>query len=366
MSYLIFLIFIALTIAVIFTISRGNLTSKIHQAGEFFDNGEIQKSSELIKLILSKKKDFVPALFIRSKILILQKQYLMATSELQNILSVPEFSKFVNEIEIRQMLARIYNETQQWEKEVNEYEKLLQLDPENFDANYRYGLSLYNRKKYSDARKYLLKALELDPSLTDIYFQVGLCYFEISHFYEAEEYLLKAKELPEYQLDSSYFLGMIYLKREDLERAVEMFETSKSSQKYFIPSIYELGEIYFSREAYDKAITILEKGIDKLDEKKPESIDFRYLLAECYIRENMIIEAIEHLKKVIKADREYKDAKQKLENYKGILSNDNIKFIFDAPPEKLQPLLHEIITRMNYNVISKEIVSKNELLFRAF
>ncbi len=152
MSFLIFLIFIAVTVAVFFAISRGNLAAKINQAKEFFDGGEVQKASELVKSILAKKKDFVPALFVRSKILKMQKQYLMAINELQNITSIDEFGKFVSEIEIRQMLAELYSETQQWEKEVNEYEKLLKLDPDNITANYRFGISLFNKKKYQDAR----------------------------------------------------------------------------------------------------------------------------------------------------------------------------------------------------------------------
>lgn len=366
MTLLVSILFIAITAALIIAITRGNLSAKIQKAAEFFDNHEYQQASEILKAILSKKKDYVPAVFLRARILKLQKQYLMAISELQGILSIPDFEKHANEAEVHQMLADLYKETQQWDKEINEYEKLIKLEPDNITANYRYGLALYKQKKYNIAKNNLMRAMELGYSDNDILFMIGICNYELSHFYEAEEFFLKAAEVPEYELDSAFYLGMIYKNRDDFEKAIEMFDKAKSGKKFYIQSLYQLGEIYYQRESFENAIKILEKGVDKLEDKKPESLDYRYLLSECYDRQNMITEAIDELKKIIKVNGDYKDAKIKLENYKTILENSNMKFIFDAPPEKLLPLIHEIITRMNYNVISKDIISNNELLFKAF
>ncbi len=87
---------------------------------------DITKASEIVKLVLERKKDYVPARYLRAQILVKQKQYLLAISELNGILALPEFSKFVNELDIHYMLADLYHETQQWQKEVEEFRIILQ------------------------------------------------------------------------------------------------------------------------------------------------------------------------------------------------------------------------------------------------
>ncbi len=360
-------IIVLAAIATIVTIAtRSNLPSKMEKAEEFFKNDDYQKASEIIKTILSKKKDYVPALYLRSIILQIQKQFLMAISELNSILSISDFNKHVKETDIHQLLAELYNETQQWEKEIEEYTTLLRLDPDNTVANHRMGQAYYKNNDYSNAREYLTKAAELDPSIPEVLFMLGVTLYELSQYSDAEEYLLMGAENPAFQLDACYYLGSIYNIKKNLDEAIEMFEKSKNSKKFFIQSLYGLGEIYYETSLYDKAIETLEKGLDKLQNKKAGTLDYRYLLAECYECESRINDAIEQLEKIIKTDNEYMDAKSKLKEYKAIIENNNMKLIFDSPPSKLQALLLEIITRLNFNVISKDQISTNEFYFKAF
>ena len=55
--------------------------SKIRKAEEFLDEGETSRASEIVKLILERKKDYVPARYLRAQILVRQKQYLLAISQ---------------------------------------------------------------------------------------------------------------------------------------------------------------------------------------------------------------------------------------------------------------------------------------------
>ncbi|MDY6970170.1 MAG: tetratricopeptide repeat protein [Spirochaetota bacterium] len=125
------------------------------------------KASEIIKKILENRSDYVPAIFLRSKILFGQKQYLLAIAELNGLLKIEGFNKDVSELEIHTMLAELYYETKQWQKEIEEYKAILAISPNNIVANNRIGHALFNQKNYDSSQKFLSKAIELDPSQSE-------------------------------------------------------------------------------------------------------------------------------------------------------------------------------------------------------
>ncbi|HPO46815.1 MAG TPA: hypothetical protein PK875_13580, partial [Spirochaetota bacterium] len=94
---------------------RTHLPGRIKKAEEFLENDEIQKASEIVKKILGNKQDYVPARYLRARILIKQKQYLLAISELNGLLGINGFADFVNKSDIHYHLADLYHETQQWQ-----------------------------------------------------------------------------------------------------------------------------------------------------------------------------------------------------------------------------------------------------------
>ena len=47
--------------------------AKVRKAQEYLDNGDIAKASEIVKLVLERKKDYIPARYLRAQILIQQK-----------------------------------------------------------------------------------------------------------------------------------------------------------------------------------------------------------------------------------------------------------------------------------------------------
>ena len=75
---LIVFIFIA---ALVMVVRAMQLPARIRKAEEYLNEGDFQKASPIVKEILEKKKDFVPARYLRAKILIMQSQYLLAISE---------------------------------------------------------------------------------------------------------------------------------------------------------------------------------------------------------------------------------------------------------------------------------------------
>ncbi|MCU0846330.1 MAG: tetratricopeptide repeat protein [Spirochaetes bacterium] len=366
MNYLLIIILTVFLLIFLFFIKSLSLPSQIKKAEEYFDAGDITKAGEIVKKILDRKKDYVPACYLRAKILMNRGQFLHAISEFNGVLALQNFAKYINELEIHNFLAQLYNDTQNYQKEIEEYRIILTFNPDDLNANYRLGHALYKKKEYKKAKEHLTKVILLDSGKVDCYTPLGISCFNISDYEKAEEYLLTAMKQEGDHSEIEYHLGIIYKMKKDYDSATSMFDNSRKSKKYLTKSLFALGEIFYDREQYDDAISLLEQGLGGLKEKTEESYAYRYLLAECYELENKIKEAVHHWEKIFLDNPGFRSTKMKLESYKDILSNSNLMTLFQSSIEELQPLIVELISNLNFNIISKEKVNANEFQYKAY
>ena len=365
-SYVIIFIGVLFIIILVIILKSTSFPARIKKAEEYLDEGSISRANEIVKNIIDRKKEYVPARYLRALILIKQNQFLLAISELNAVLSLPNYNAFVNEIDIHYHLARLYNDTQNYRKEIEEYKVILTFNPEDLVANHRIGHALYKKKDYKKARDHLLKAIIIDPNFTDIFLPLGISCFYVSDYEKGEEYLTQALKVPGDNSEAQFFLGSIYQLKKDSKSAITMLQNAKRNRKYYLKSLHKLGEIYFQTEEFDNAIEILEQGLGSLKEKNEESQEYRYLLAECYERQNKIKEAIHHWKKIAEENPAFRGTRIKLESYQEILDNENLTTMFASSLDALQPTIVEMISSLNYTILSKEKISQNEYQYKAY
>ena len=361
-----FIIIFLLGMGMILMIRRLQIPARVRKAEQLFNENDMLGANEIIRFILEKKKDYVPARYLRAQILIEQKQFLLAISELNAILQLPDVHQFVNEVDIHYKLADLYNQTQQWQKEVEEYKIILTFNPGDVKANYRVGHALYRQGKHQDVKQYLLVAYEGDPTLSDCLLPLGVSCYHLADYEGAENFLLKAVEFSPNQVEAHFYLGLIYKAKRDFEPAIQMFENARKDSRYFEKSLFHLGEIYFENSLFDKTVEILEQGVGRLKGDDDDSLAYRYLLAEGYEMLNKISEAVYHWEQIAKKNSNFRSVRTKLEDYTRILNNENIKMLFTQSMEELQPLMVEIISGLNYNIISKSTISRDEQYFKGF
>ena len=364
--------FIILPIALIFFViifmllRTFQIPSKIKKAEEFIEMGNFTKANEIIKKVFDNKKDYPPAKYLRAQILMKQNQYLLAISELNSILSTPDFSKFIKELEIHYNLAYLYNQTQSWHKEIEEYKMILKFKADDVKANHRIGHALYKQNKFKEVKEYLTKAIVLDPNLTDSYLPLGISCFKISDYENAEQYLTINLRKQGNSTEAQFYLGLIYKSKKDYENAMLLFDKSKTNKKYYIQSLHKIGEIFFELGQYSDAVNTMEKGLKNLKENTEEAYSYRYLLAECYENMNKISEAVHHWDKIHNQNPSYKNTRTKLESYNNIMNNKNIMAIFTSSLEELQPFISNLITSLHYNIISKIKTSQNMYQYKVY
>lgn len=342
------------------------IPSRIKKAEELFNAGEYTLASEIVKTVLEKKKEYVPAKYMRAKILIYQKQYLLAISELNSILQIPDFTKHVDELQIQYHLAELYNLTKQWQKEIQSYKIILSYNPTDQTANQRVGLAYFKQKNYHDAREALLIALSYNPAITEAYLPVAVSCFQMADYDNAEVYFLRCMDRKDTGGEAAFYLGQIYHGKKDLDAAIKMYERAKKEKQFYTKCVYKIAEIHFKLENYSDAIDELESGLHSLKKRDEESIAYRYLLAECYELNNQISEALHHWEQIEQESPNFRNTQMKIEEYKEILADDTLKKMFTATLEEIHPVLSEIIAQLNYNIISKTTLSKSLIIYKAF
>ncbi|MCP4135422.1 MAG: tetratricopeptide repeat protein [bacterium] len=365
MIYVIGAVVVIFVIAIFVVMSSLKSSGKIKKAEEFMKAGEFSKASEIVKKLLEERKDNAAARYLKARILMEQKQFLLAISELNSVLNISGFTAHVKEVDIHYLLAELYKEVGKPQKEIDEYEKILQFKPKDATANHRMGHTLYRQKDYKKTMEHLTKAIVVDPSLNDSYLPLGVSCFMEKNFEDAEKHLEKAMSNPGESSEAEYYLGYIYKSKKEHDRAIPLLENSKKNSQFAAKSLFLLGEIFFERNEFAKVIEYLEKEEGSLKNSSEEAPAYRYLLGECYEMESKIVEAVAQWEKVSAANPSFRDTAQKLDSYKVVMENSAIMGIFTASADDLQKIIVKLIGCLNFNVISRQRITPNLHMFKA-
>lgn len=103
------------------------------------------------------------------------------------------------------------------------YEKCLELDPENLNVRYKKGLVLLAAGMSQDAVKVFEGILETNENFELAYEGLGRARFQARNYLEAEEYFKKALEINPDLWRSHSYLGMIYDYGQMYDEAVDQY-----------------------------------------------------------------------------------------------------------------------------------------------
>lgn len=142
------------------------------------------------------------------------------------------------------------------------------------------GMKLYEGTQYREAEEKFKKASELDPENREFYFKYGVTLYKNYKFNEALVAFNVTPPNPKTDLEKNYYAGLCHYKLKELDRARTRFaKVSKSSDPVLAPSasFYE-GVILFEQEKYEEAKkpfeTVLDTSKDpKLDEQAEAYIE---------------------------------------------------------------------------------------------
>ena len=255
-------------------------------------------------------------------------------------------TKYPNSIKTHKLLAEIYEKEGGIRKAIDEYNKVIELDKNDYDTQYKVsyllndlkrkdeaveilnnilnnkpeyleatnllGEILCEQQKYKEAVSVYASAIRYNPNNYELYYNLGLVYTMLNDFQSAKEYYDKAAQINHELHNGYYCLGKISLLYRDLEGAEEYFAKSLMGELE-ADAYYELAKIYMIKNERDKAITFINKAIE-LDGKYVEIVKNEpiFLIIKQYI--NLPINVLDETNKEVELDAKEEAAINHLNN----------------------------------------------------
>ena len=119
-----------------------------------------------------------------------------------------------------------YLQKKQYPESVEEFLKVIEAEPNNFEAHLLLGNSYREISKYQLAFNHLKKAVELEPNNFDANWDVGHAYLHMNDFENSLTHFRKASELEPNHFGASSMIGHVYLDTGRFQEAIEQFEKS--------------------------------------------------------------------------------------------------------------------------------------------
>lgn len=153
-----------------------------------------------------------------------------------NLLAAP------NNIFPRTNLATLLGEAGQYQAAIGLYQEALQIDSDNWYANYNLGYTYYRVGKLPEAENYLEKAAAINPNKPDEFFYLGLTLLKIGHTEEAASAFRSALQIRPHGYGYHFALGLALKLQGNLQGALDEFKTEISNNPQHAPAREQIAE----------------------------------------------------------------------------------------------------------------------------
>jgi Flp pilus assembly protein TadD len=182
------------------------------------------------------------------------------------------------------------------EQTVEQFKKLLTLQPKTSESCIDLGTLLARLGKIPEAIIFFEKSVEIDPDFVEGYYNLGRAYSINRQFDQAINAYQKNIEMNPKHYRAWNNLGWIYMIRKDFEKGSEHFNKAIEIKQDYSVAHLNLGTIYLLEEKYDLA----EKKFKTYIELKPDNPDGYKNLTTVYQKKQQFDDAIVMFRKLLK------------------------------------------------------------------
>ena len=137
----------------------------------------------------------------------LQRNYTAMIEPLQKAIALD-----ANNYGAYNLIGRSYDRQGNLPKAIESYQKSLEVNNtiNNFLAHFNMGVTYYNMKEYTNAKRKFQNAYELNPRHSNSFLYLGMTHFELKEYNEAGNALDRATTLDEKSWRAHFFLARVY------------------------------------------------------------------------------------------------------------------------------------------------------------
>jgi tetratricopeptide (TPR) repeat protein len=210
--------------------------------------------------------------------------------------------------------AKIYIQSNNWDKAVEQLELAVEAYPNNAEAHYLLGRAYGRHARYKDMIQEFNKSLNIsdkfEPEITAVRekywiekFNLAIKAMDRQDFQQAEKLLKTAVLINPNKYEASKKLAIIYLNTGALDKSLAIYERLLEKTPNDLGLLLSLGNLYYSMKNYGLAVQFLKKVL----EVDPDHRDALANLALSYDALNRTDEAFEAYQRAVEANPLDKD-----------------------------------------------------------
>lgn len=200
-------------------------------------------------------------------------------------------------------LAYTYEQTDNYEKTIESYNRIIDIDSYVGEAWFNLGQVYFVHEDYTKALEAYDFCTAIDDSDMLVWLQKGHVHFHLGQFAEAiksyEQYALLSTD--KWQINT--FIGECYEKMEDFTRATEYYQKSIEEEPYNYDGYVGKAICMLEQDMYKESIPIIEKAISLND----NAYDAYVYLAEAYSNLDNLDKAADAYQKSLNLEPEQAD-----------------------------------------------------------
>ena len=302
------------------------MPQRVDTVRKLIKQGKNQAAAKLAKQIIAKNPKDYPAHYYLGKAYLADNRGELALIEFKMINDNALFGPMLPEVPFRQEFAALQMKFNHTEEALKESLILTKLDAMNA-ANFLNAGKIYEQMNRKDlALGFYQRCIKLEPKNAQAHGALGHILFLAKQYVEAKRELDLAIRLSPETYANYYYLGKLLKEAKDLGAAVKAFDKAQRDSEFKQKALIERATCYIIANRYDNAQIDLQRAIDlDKDESKSDTLYARYFLASCYEQGRKIDKAIEQWEKIYKRSRSFRDVAAKLQEYKDLQANDNLK-----------------------------------------
>ena len=147
----------------------------------------------------------------------------------------------VKEVKSLHLRARSYEELGDFDKALDDYNRIIDIDARYAQAYASVGKILFEQEYYQDAELYILKAASLEPEDFEIIYLTGRSQLMVKNYERAELFLKQAESMDPEFAPIYYYTGMARASRGDIYGAAASFNTYLKKEPNNLAARYNRG-----------------------------------------------------------------------------------------------------------------------------
>ena len=361
----ILVLIVLLGFATNYVIKSGSYPIKLKKIVQAYNEENYDVAMREINTLDPKYKKDTNILWMSANMYYKQQQYILAMAALQNMIDGAYFSKELTELTVREFLAKIYEQTGNTKKAIDEYDMITKIRDNDYDSLFKAGSVCYQYEEWVQAQKYLSLAVAHNDSNPQLLYMLAYCFYKIRSYHAAQQNIEKAIALDSSNAQYHLLLGEILSASRDFQNAIKELEIAYDSNEIsdkdaislnLANSYYELGNYTKAREYYGQVL-------NKENVPNEKVVDERYRYAETLVKNKQFEAAVKQWE-IIKSVRNiYLDVDQKLKTYSSIIANNAFRTALEMDIiEYLEKYFYRILTLNGY-VVTDHTKKSDTLVF---